>query len=131
MENRSAEEIQAQLEQLRQSQAALERVLEERQQEEKKDFIGEIKQLITDRGHHPEDIAELLSGGKRKRRSSRTGKSNADYTPYVDPDNPENVYTRGRMPNWLIKKMAANGFDPTNAEHRAQFKDQHLVQRAA
>jgi hypothetical protein len=35
------------------------------------------------------------------------------------------------MPAWLIEKMAANGFDPANAEHRQHFKDQRLVQLAA
>jgi hypothetical protein len=35
------------------------------------------------------------------------------------------------MPAWLIEKMAANGFDPADAEHRQQFKTEHLVQLAA
>jgi len=42
-----------------------------------------------------------------------------------------NTYLRGRLPNWLVEKMSANGNDPSSAEQRAQFKEQHLVKVAA
>ncbi|MBK5931233.1 H-NS histone family protein [Halochromatium salexigens] len=130
-EYRSAEEIQAHLEQLKQDQAALERALKERQKEESKELAAEIKEMIIGRGHDVDEIANLISGGKAKRRRATSAKNNSSYTKYADPDNPENVYTRGRMPQWLTNKMAANGYDPKNAEHRQQFKEEHLTPLAA
>ncbi len=131
-EYRSAEDIQAHLQQLKQDQIALEQALKERRKEEKKALAAEIKVMIDERGHDVLEIAELLRGGqKKRRRAANNDKNNSSYVHYVDPDNPENVYTRGRMPKWLTDKMAVNGFDPKNAEHRQQFKEQHLTTLAA
>ncbi len=131
----TADELKAQLDALNQERQALKAALEHRRESEKVELAGEIKVLINERGHDLEEIADLLigrtTGRKRRRQRAAANDANANYTRYADPDNPENVYTRGRMPNWLTEKMAANGFDPTNAEHRAQFKEQHLVQLAA
>lgn len=129
-EARSAEEIQAHLEQLRQDQAALEQALKDRRKEEKKDLAAEIRDMILERGHDVAEIADLLSSPKKRRRST-THSTNSSYTHYADPDNPKNVYSRGRMPQWLIDKMAANGFDPSDAEQRQQFKEKHLKPLAA
>lgn len=89
--------------------------------------------LISERGYDLEAINENVLGlrkGNRKR-AAAANDSNANYVRYADPDNPNNVYVRGRMPNWLIEKMSANGDDPTSPEHRAEFKDAHLVRLAA
>ncbi len=135
MHHLSADELQAQLEAISQQREALKTALEHRHEAEKTELAAEIKALITDRGHDVEEIAQLLqdrsSGRKRRRQRAAANDSNASYTRYADPDNPENTYTRGRMPTWVIEKMAANGFDPADAEHRAQFKQQHLVELAA
>ncbi|WP_462322846.1 H-NS histone family protein [Halochromatium sp.] len=135
MNHLSADELQAQLEAISQQREALKTALERRHEAEKTELAGEIKALITERGHDVEEIAKLLqrraSGRKRRRQRSAANESNASYTRYADPDNPENIYIRGRMPKWLTEKMAANGFDPNNAAHRAQFKEQHLVELAA
>ncbi|MFP4076477.1 MAG: H-NS histone family protein [Halochromatium sp.] len=130
-EYRSAEEIQAHLEQLRQDQAALEQALKDRRKEEKKELAAEIKNMIIERGHDVFEIAELLLGGQKKRRRTAANSASSGYTLYADPDNPERVYSRGRMPQWLIDKMAANGFDPSDAQQRQQFKEQHLTPLAA
>lgn len=131
----TADELKAQLDALNQEREALKAALEHRREAEKVELAGEIKTLVNERGQDIEEIAELLvgrtRGRQRRRQRAAANDTNASYTRYADPDNPENVYTRGRMPNWLTEKMAANGFDPTNAEHRAQFKEQHLVQVAA
>lgn len=86
------------------------------------------------KGIHAHPCAHRRSLGparKRRRASSSANDANANYTRYADPDNPANTYTRGRMPTWLIEKMAANGFDPADADHRQHFKSEHLVQLAA
>lgn len=130
-EHHSTEEIQTQLDQIKQEQNALERALEARLKDEKNAFVEELKQLIAERGYQQDDIAEQLGARQRKQRIKRSGAGSGNYTQYVDPDNPENVYIRGRMPYWLIEKMAANGYDPENAEQRQQFKEQHLQKIAA
>ncbi len=135
MHHLSADELNAQLEALTAEREALHAALVHRREAEKTELAAEIKALINERGHDVEEIAQLLqgrsSGRKRRRQRAAANDSNASYTRYADPDNPENTYTRGRMPTWLIEKMAANGFDPSDAEHRAQFKQQHLVELAA
>ena len=135
MHHLSAAELNAQLEALTAEREALHAALVHRREAEKTELAAEIKGLINERGHDVKEITELMlghsNGRKRRRQRVAANDSNANYTRYADPDNPENTYSRGRMPHWLIEKMAANGFDPTNAEHRAQFKEQHLVELAA
>jgi len=128
----SADELNAQLEALSAEREALKAALEYRHEAEKTELAAKIKGLISERGHNVEEIAELLQGraSGRKGRRQRAA-ANDSYTRYADPDNPENTYSRGRMPAWLVEKMSANGFDPADAEHRAQFKEQHLVKLAA
>ncbi|NBC46909.1 MAG: H-NS histone family protein [Gammaproteobacteria bacterium] len=135
MHHLSADELQAKLEALSTEREALKVALEQRHEAEKVELADEIKALITERGHDIDEIAQKLqgrtSGRKRRRQRAAANEANANYTRYADPDNPSNIYIRGRMPNWLIEKMAANGYDPANAEHRQQFKTQHLVELAA
>lgn len=134
-EHLSADELKAQLEAITAEREALHVALNQRREAEKAELAVEIKTLISERGHVLEEILALIGGRplqrKRRRASSSANGDAANYTRYADPDNPANTYTRGRMPAWLIDKMAANGFDPTDAEHRQQFKSEHLVQLAA
>jgi DNA-binding protein H-NS len=127
-EELSAEELKAELEELAAKEQALARALEARREEEKRELGNEIKAMIKERGHDIEEIVSLVFG--RKSRSDKSGASNASYARYADPDNPNNTYLRGRLPNWLVKKMSANGYDPGSAEQRAQFKEEHLVKLA-
>lgn len=128
-EQLSANELKAHLDQVNEQKAALARALEQRHEEEKRALADEIKALITDRGHDVSEIVELVNG--RKRRGTKAPATNAGYARYADPENPSNTYVRGRLPNWLIDKMSANGYDPGSAEQRAEFKEQHLVRVAA
>jgi DNA-binding protein H-NS len=131
----TADELKAELEALNQQRAHLSAALQQRAEQARADLAAEIKTLIHERGHDLEEITELMIGRslnrKRRRASSSANDAPANYTRYADPDNPANTYTRGRMPAWLIDKMAANGFDPADVEHRQQFKSEHLVQLAA
>ncbi|NBC46918.1 MAG: H-NS histone family protein [Gammaproteobacteria bacterium] len=128
-EQLSADELKAHLENLDAEKQALARALEARQQQEKRELADQIKGMITERGYDAEEITGLVLG--RKRRNGKAADTSAGYARYADPDNPNNTYLRGRLPNWLVEKMSANGYDPRSAEHRAQFKEQHLVKIAA
>lgn len=121
----SVDEIQQQLQELAQSQADLEHALATRQQEAKYDLAQEIKNLIQDKGY---DVAEILSlMGSRRRRSVSTKKSSSrQYTRYVDPDNPKNIYVRGVLPGWMKQKMQDQGYDPSSKQDREAFKAESL-----
>ncbi|NBC46429.1 MAG: H-NS histone family protein [Gammaproteobacteria bacterium] len=124
-EELSAAELKAELEEMAAKEQALKRALEARREQEKYELANEIKTMIKERGHDIEEVTDLVFG--RKRRSGASGGSNASYARYADPKNPNNTYLRGRLPNWLVEKMSANGYDPNSAEQRAQFKEEHLV----
>jgi DNA-binding protein H-NS len=126
-EHQSAEALQAQLQQIKEDQATLERALQERRKEEEKAFASEIIGLITARGHEVSVIVDLISSSLKKGRRKSRKQRNSNYVRYVDPDNPENVYIRGRMPGWMTDKMRANGYDPDDKEQRQQFKDTCLT----
>jgi DNA-binding protein H-NS len=125
IENLSVDEIQQQLAELAQNQALLEQVLAERRQQAKYDLVQEIKDLIQDRGY---DVAEILSLMTSRRRRSAAAKkgSSRQYTKYVDPDNPENVYVRGVLPGWMKQKMQDQGYDPSVKQDREAFKANYL-----
>ena len=92
---------------------------------------AEIKALIEERGHDVLEIADLIRGGQKKRRGQGAAKRTSNYPAYANPDNPEQVYTRGRRPQWFTEKMLEHGFDPEKAEDRQTFKEQHLTKISA
>ncbi|WP_462320375.1 H-NS histone family protein [Halochromatium sp.] len=126
----SAEELKNQIEQTKQREAELKKALDQRWQTEKTELAQEIKDLIDARGHDAEEIANLLMpSGKRRRGSGSTGAKRAgtgNYTRYVDPENPDNVYSRGVLPRWMKDKMAALGLNSGNKEDRETFKANYL-----
>jgi DNA-binding protein H-NS len=128
-EQLSAQELRAHLENLDAEKQALARALEARREDEKRALADEIKAMVKERGYDLDDIVGLVVGRKRKRGAAND--ANASYARYADPDNPNNTYIRGRLPTWLVEKMSANGYDPSSAEDRARFKEQHLVKVAA
>jgi DNA-binding protein H-NS len=62
----------------------------------------------------------------KRRRASGGKASDRSYTRYVDPENPENIYSRGVLPKWMKEKMAAQGYDPAVREDREAFKANYL-----
>ena len=126
-EHQSAEALQAQLQRLKEEQATLERTLHEQRKEEETALASEIIALITERGHNVSHIVDLISSSLKKGRRKSRNQRNSNYVQYVDPDNSENVYNRGRMPRWMTEKMRANGYDPDDKEQRQQFKDACLT----
>lgn len=129
----STDELSAQLQALSARRQALEEALVQQREAEQRAFIEELEALISERGYALEEIVERLQARapRPKRRRQRAANDAGGYTRYADPDNPNHVYVRGRMPTWLVEKMSANGFDPNDAEQRAQFKAQHLIALAA
>lgn len=125
IENLSVDEIQQQLDELAESQANLEQALEHRQQQVKYDLAQQIKDLIQEHGYDVSEIVGLL--GARRRRSAVAKKGGSrQYTKYVDPDDPGNVYVRGVIPGWMKQKMQDQGYDPSSKQDREAFKANSL-----
>lgn len=126
----SANELQSQIEQTQQKEAELRRALEQRRQEEKKELAQEIRGIIKERGHDVDEIADLIMPPSRRRRAGAAAKKPATggggYTRYVDPENADNVYTRGVLPGWMKQKMAAAGLNPSDKADRDTFKANYL-----
>jgi len=125
IDNLSVDELQQQLEELAQSQADLEHALAQRKQQAKYDLAQEIKGLIQEKGYDVGEIVSLI--GARKKRSIGAKKSGSrQYTKYVDPENPGNVYVRGVIPGWMKQRMQDQGYDSSSKEDRESFKANFL-----
>lgn len=120
----SVDELKAQLEEIEQSKASIERALVERWQQQKSELARQIRGMIDEHGYDHEEIMGMVIG--RRRRNSVGKKSGQGYLRYVDPENPENVYTRGVLPRWMKDKMASQGLDPSVKADRETFKTNHL-----
>ena len=96
----------------------------------RKGVAAQARELIAAAGYDLEEIVPLISRGRRRRGSPAALKSNG-YPRFVDPDNPDNVYTRGVLPGWMKEKMLALGLDPKTRTDRDSFKANHLREEAA
>lgn len=124
-QNLSAEELKNQIEQTKQREAELQRALNQRWQAEKTELAQKIRGMIEDRGYDVDEIIDHVLPKRRRGGGAKKGGSGS-YTRYVDPENPENVYTRGVLPGWMKQKMAALGLDPSSKDDREAFKANHL-----
>lgn len=125
VENLSAEEIQQQLEQMAQSKAALERALQSRREEAKAGVVEQIMELIHGNGYELDEIVSQLPVRRRRGPATRRS-SNRQYTRYMDPENPKNIYVRGVLPRWMKEKMAEQGYDAGSKADREAFKANYL-----
>ncbi len=99
---------------------AVEDAIDAKKEAGKNELAEEIRQKIADSGFDVTEIVALLSGRKRRTRST------VSYATYVDPDNAANTYVRGVLPGWMKDQMKAKGLDPSNKEDRETFKQKHL-----
>ncbi|WP_295441575.1 hypothetical protein [uncultured Thiodictyon sp.] len=47
---------------------------------------------------------------------------------YVDPENAQNVYIRGVLPEWMKQKMQEQGYDSAKKDDREAFKANYLIE---
>jgi DNA-binding protein H-NS len=126
-ENLSVDEIQKQLEKLDQNRSDLEKALEQRQQQAKSDLAQQIKDMIQEHGYEITEVVSLMSGRRRRGAATATKRTGGrQYTKYVDPDDPANVYVRGVIPGWMKQKMQEQGYDPGSKQDREAFKANSL-----
>ena len=120
----SAEEIEAQLQQLALNKRALEKALERKKSRRKTDLAAKVRDMIVAEGYEVDEILELVD--KKKRGGGAADKAPGTHKAYVDPENPENSYSRGVLPGWMKARMQANGLDPANKADRDTFKARFL-----
>lgn len=120
LEDLSLDQIQERLRHVDNNRVALQKALKQRRQKTRKLVAQEVKELITAKGHDVSDILSLVTNKKRTNKPARS------YTHYVDPENSDNEYVRGVVPNWMREQMKKQGFDPKNKDHRKIFKEQKL-----
>lgn len=121
----SVEDLQQQLQEIEKNRVNLEKALSQRWHEAKSELVQEIRELIESRGYDADEILSLVAP-RRRRGSGGAKKGNRSYTRYVDPENPDHVYTRGVLPGWMKEKMSAQGYDPSVKEDREAFKTNYL-----
>ena len=132
LENLSYEEIQRLVADLEQERLSAIAALEQRKEQAKYELAQTIKDMIAEQGYALNDIVPLL--GVRKRRGPvrsvaaprRSSTDNRQRTLYIDPDNAENVYSRGATPGWMKQKMQDQGYDPASKGDRDAFKANYL-----
>jgi len=119
----SANAIKEQLARIEADKKALEAALRKQRAAELSGFAREIREQITERGYTVDEVFSVLSKGRKK---AAGGLHRANYPRYVDPDNPDNTYSRGPVPVWLKERMVAAGYDPADKGQREEFKAAHL-----
>lgn len=119
----SAAEIQAELQQLEASKRSLEKALEKQKTRRKSDLAAKVRDLILAEGF---DVEEILEQVDKKKRAGAAEKAGGSGKVYVDPDNPDNSYSRGVLPGWMKARMQAAGLDPSNKGDRDTFKARFL-----
>lgn len=125
--NLSVEEIQQQLDEIEHSKSELQRALVVRRQEARHEVAQQVRELILNNGYELEEIVPLIQARRRRAAAAKAAPSGGrDYTRYVDPENPENVYVRGVLPGWMKQKMQEQGYDPTVKADREAFKANYL-----
>lgn len=97
---------------------ALKAALQAKQQEALSNFVDGIKSNAETLGFSLSDIIDRLKPAKTKK--SNVGKSAAVY---VNPDNPDQTYTKGPKPGWLKERMASFGIDPADKQALGLLKD--------
>jgi DNA-binding protein H-NS len=127
LEKLSLKQLETRLEELNAEWHAVEQAIEARKIEDKEALAQEIKYKVREAGYDVGEIAGLIQA---KKGGANRKKTNGGYTRYVDPDNSDQVYVRGVLPNWLKEKMKAKGFDPAAKADRDQFRDKYLKREA-
>nr|WP_242467326.1 H-NS histone family protein [Thiocapsa imhoffii] len=121
------EEIEQQLTDIKNKESELQRMLIARREEQKAEVAEQIRDLIAEHGYKIAEILPLIEN-KRKRGGSpvRAESGERQYTRYIDPQNPDNVYVRGVLPGWMKTQMTEQGYDPASKADREAFKANYL-----
>jgi len=114
-------EFKRMLEESKNEISSLEKEFSHRKKEMKINLANRIMELIKSHDLMVEEVVPLILTNKQWKVLC-----SEQRTYYVDPENPENTYTRGATPKWMKDKMIEKGLDPSSSKDRNMFKSTHL-----
>lgn len=127
-------DLRQELDQLTVRAQELQKEIASVESEARNSLINNILVSIDDHGFDRQEIVEQLQkhvGKKRGRKAAKPATTRKPAVTMVDPAVPGQTYSRGPYPVWIKERMVQLGLDPTNAEHRKQYRAENLVAVAA
>lgn len=112
-------ELKAQIEANEQQIQQMKEALKLKEQDAKRALADDLRQQIDDAGFALVEILSLMQPAKAKK-TKRDGKLAAVY---VNPDNPQQTYTKGPKPGWLKERLASFGIDPADKQAMKVLKE--------
>lgn len=122
-------DLRQELDQLTVRAQELQKEIASVESEARNSLINNILVSIDDHGFDRQEIVEQLQ--KRGRKAAKPATTRKPAVTMVDPAVPGQTYSRGPYPAWIKERMVQLGLDPTNAEHRKQYRAENLVAVAA
>lgn len=122
-------DLRQELDQLTVRAQELQKEIASVESEARNSLINNILVSIDDHGFDRQEIVEQLQ--KRGRKAAKPATTRKPAVTMVDPAVPGQTYSRGPYPAWIKERMVQLGLDPTNAEHRKQYRTENLVAVAA
>ena len=122
-------DLRQELDQLTVRAQELQKEIARVESEARNSLINNILVSIDDHGFDRQEIVEQLQ--KRGRKAAKPATTSKPAVTMVDPAVPGQTYSRGPYPAWIKERMVQLGLDPTNAEHRKQYRAENLVAVAA
>ncbi len=118
-------DLRQELDQLTVRAQELQKEIASVESEARNSLINNILVSIDDHGFDRQEIVEQLQ--KRGRKAAKPATTRKPAVTMVDPAVPGQTYSRGPYPAWIKERMVQLGLDPTNAEHRKQYRAENLV----
>ena len=118
-------DLRQELDQLTVRAQELQKEIASVESEARNSLINNILVSIDDHGFDRQEIVEQLQ--KRGRKAAKPATTSKPAVTMVDPAVPGQTYSRGPYPAWIKERMVQLGLDPTNAEHRKQYRTENLV----
>lgn len=116
--------LQQQLKDIEARKAEIERVLQSKRTERKKELIAEFKTRLREEGFEYADICGHEDGRRTRRQGGVTR-----YPLFAVKSDPNLTYIRGPVPGWMKEKMAAIGLDPADKGDRERYKSEYMERR--
>lgn len=111
----SLEELQTKAESMQQRLAEVQAALAAKRAQAHAQLLDELRQAIRD-GLDPVLVEAALK--QKKEQASR---------PMALKTDPNLIYSRGKMPQWLKDAITGAGLNPTVAADREKFRAEHMV----
>ncbi|NCC25964.1 MAG: H-NS histone family protein [Deltaproteobacteria bacterium] len=106
--------IQEHIKAIDEQKAALLAQADELRAQATEQMVENVMKYIEDNGFSVREIMTKVQARITKKQK---------VTTFVNPENSEQTYTRGPLPEWIKEGMVAGGLDPADKAQVAQFKE--------